>query len=68
MHPWVFCSSISIAVVVYVVYEKLLILPIFILDAEDILQTFSAVMLILKLLKHSLIFVYILGRVLFLSN
>ena len=37
----------GIADVVYVVYEKLSIPPYFILDAEDILQTFGAVMLVL---------------------
>jgi uncharacterized membrane protein (DUF373 family) len=38
----------GIADVIYVVYEKLFILPpIFIPDAEDILQTFGVVMLVL---------------------
>ncbi|MFT4765223.1 MAG: uncharacterized membrane protein (DUF373 family) [Oleispira sp.] len=37
----------GIADVVYVVYEKLSTPPYFILDAEDILQTFGAVMLVL---------------------
>lgn len=37
----------GIADVIYVVYEKLSTPPYFILDAEDILQTFGAVMLVL---------------------
>jgi uncharacterized membrane protein (DUF373 family) len=37
----------GIADVIYVVYEKLSTPPIFILDAEDIIQTFGAVMLVL---------------------
>jgi uncharacterized membrane protein (DUF373 family) len=43
----VFVIFWGIADVVYVVYNKLASPPYFILDAEDILQTFGAVMLVL---------------------
>jgi uncharacterized membrane protein (DUF373 family) len=43
----VFVIFWGIADVVYVVYSKLVTPPYFILDAEDILQTFGAVMLVL---------------------